>query len=120
MGPEPQEQNLYPELEGGGVGLGPISNSNFSAEFSKKAHQAQGRKATYSRTQISNNSGGDTEKYLPSTFLKILMISACSFFFFFFFFFLFFPRWESPSPLLYWIWCLDFLLVETYCPFPAQ
>lgn len=44
MGPEPQEQNLYPELGGGGVGLGPILNSDFSAEFSKKTHQAQGRK----------------------------------------------------------------------------
>lgn len=45
MGPEPQEQTLYPELGGGGVGLRPISNSNFSAEFSKKTHQAQGRKS---------------------------------------------------------------------------
>lgn len=45
MGPEPQEQNLYPEFEGGRVGLGPISNTNFSAEFSKKTHQAQGRKS---------------------------------------------------------------------------
>lgn len=48
MGPEPQELNLYPELGGGGVGLRPILNSNFSAEFSKKTHQAQGRKSNLS------------------------------------------------------------------------
>lgn len=44
MGPEPQEQNPYPELRDGEVGLGPILNSNFSAEMSKTTYQAQGRK----------------------------------------------------------------------------
>lgn len=31
----------------------------------------------------------------------------------------FFSQWESPS-LLYRLWCLDFLLTETFHPSPAQ
>lgn len=106
-----------------GLGLGP-SRIQTSVQNSAKRHtRPKGEKKNPNQLIHTCRSAVTVEGMQRNTCqVHFLNINDLSFLFYFFFLCLvfFFPQWENPSPLLYWIWHLDFLLTETFHPSPAQ